>query len=77
MKGTGFKLFWILLKNVIDMDDNYGRMIMWRAEKPRRYRPLNDYPSLWVLVQKTTYRVQVPTTTANTLRRIRKPRPDS
>ena len=38
MKGTGFKLFWILLKNVIDMDDNYGRMIMWRAEKPRRYR---------------------------------------
>ena len=46
MKGTGFKLFWILLKNVIDIDDNYGRMIMWRAEKPRRYRPLNDYPSL-------------------------------
>ena len=64
MKGTGFKLFWILLKNVIDIDDNYGRMIMWRAEKPRRYRPLNDYPSLWVLVQKTTYRVQVPATIA-------------
>jgi hypothetical protein len=34
------------------------------AELPRRYRPLNDYPSLWVLVQKTTYRVQVPATIA-------------
>ena len=43
-------------------------MILWRAEKPRRYRPLNDYPSLWVLVQKTIYWVQVPATTANTLR---------
>ena len=42
--------------------------MMWRAELLRRYRPLNDYPSLWVLVQKTTYWVQVPATTANSQR---------